>query len=359
MTASPTPTIQASIPFVNRNSLRGERRQGLRAALGRLVEERGEEDDAAEHVEPVGGCAEAREGDPARADLDRQHVGGEPDRERQGEEDDGGRAVERHQLVEDVRREERVLGHDQLRPHQDEEGHGEHERDQRGADVEDADLLVVGRRHVLDPGVAVARCLAGDDFGAGGGDGGRRHPSVSVLSAGVSVSSLTAVWPSLIRRCCSSIQASYSSAGHDLHLGPHRRVARAGVLVGAAVVGLAGLVCLEPRGRVLAGDGVDLAGERRDGAAVHDVGRGDPEDHGGVLGDDELLVGEDRLEDLVVGLLHRVLVAPQPLLADHVDRQRLGVVGRRRRVDVHLGGAGGRGLEAVGTGGIRRSGPTR
>ncbi len=106
-------------------------------------------------------------------------------------------------------------------------------------------------------------------------------------------------------------------------------------LVGAHLVGL------EPGAVDAARDGVELAAERRHPPAVDDVGRVDLDGTVGVDRDDELVVGEDVGKALplldrgrtrppsrpagrrVLGW-RRVLVAPDPLLADGLDLQRLG-----------------------------------
>ena len=51
----------------------------------------------------------------------------------------------------------------------------------------------------------------------------------------------------------------------------------------------------EPRRRVLAGDGVDLAAQRRDEPAMGHVGGGEVQEDGGVDGDRQLAVGEDSV----------------------------------------------------------------
>jgi hypothetical protein len=67
---------------------------------------------------------------------------------------------------------------------------------------------------------------------------------------------------------------------------------------------------------------------------VHHVDRADLEGDRGVDGDVEVVVREGRIGRVVVRrvLGSRVLVAPDPLLAVHLDRDRVGVA--LRRVDV-------------------------
>ena len=92
------------------------------------------------------------------------------------------------------------------------------------------------------------------------------------------------------------------------------------------------------------GSGVELAAQPRHPPAVKDVGRVEGEQDGGVDRDHELVVGEDVGEGLgvdarsgvgrnrrVAGLRVRVLVAPDPLLADRADRSGSGRPRGRRR----------------------------
>ena len=104
---------------------------------------------------------------PAGADLQRDDVGDQPERQRDREHHDEGRRRARHQPVEDLGLDQLLLGDDQLHPHQRELGRGGGEHRQRGGDVELADDLVVGARGALDPRLARLRDAAGDDLRAG------------------------------------------------------------------------------------------------------------------------------------------------------------------------------------------------
>ena len=75
------------------------------------------------------------------------------------------------------------------------------------------------------------------------------------------------------------------------------------------------------------GTRVDLASEGRHPPAMAYVGRGDVERDRGVDGDRQVVVAEGRFGRVAVGrhLGRRILVAPEPLLAVDLDRDRLGV----------------------------------
>ena len=225
------------------------------------------------------------------------------------------------QPVEDDRVDHRVLGDDQLHPHQHELGQREDQERQRRRDEHHADDLVVAARRVLDPRRAPARHRVGDDLGPGGGDRGRgcahsTSPAPGAGAAAGAASSGAGPPPPPASSACSSPVASASRrrpradllldgllglldrgllvaepglvlrGAQDADAGAHRRVGRARELRRLAEV-LALLVGLEP-GRVGASrHGVELAAERRDPPAVGDVGRDDPQNDGRVDGDDE------------------------------------------------------------------------
>ena len=108
----------------------------------------------------------------------------------------------------------------------------------------------------------------------------------------------------------------------DRHLRRHRVVAAAAEL-GALALERARLGGLEPGLVLVARNGVELAAQRRDPPRVDDVVGLQRQHHRRVAGHHHLLEGH--------GLV-RVLVAPQVLLARHLDLERLAA-GRRRLVD--------------------------
>ena len=169
----------------------GERRQGGGPGLGGGVEEAGEDREPAGQVEVVGELVEPRQRHPAGADLQRDDVADQPERQGHDPEDRERGHGAGHQPVEDLGLQQVVLGHDQLNPHERELGHRERQEGERGGDVELADDLVVGAGRPLDPGLAGLAELARDDLGTGGG-GGRDHPDSAAAAA--SWSSMTACW---------------------------------------------------------------------------------------------------------------------------------------------------------------------
>ena len=126
--------------------LRRERDVGEPAGLGRGEEERRVERHPAEQEHPVRPGVQPREGDVARADHQRQQVVREARPHRHDDEEDHRRAVHGEQLVVGLRRDERVLGRAELDAHQQRLDAAQHEEHHAGVEVEDADLLVVGRR---------------------------------------------------------------------------------------------------------------------------------------------------------------------------------------------------------------------
>jgi len=106
-----------------------------------------EEDDAAHEEEPVRQGVEPREGDVARADHERDEVVAEARQDRDDEEEDHRRPVHGEELRVAVLRDEVVLGLRKLQAHEQRHQPGGEEEAERGDDVEDADPLVVDRRH--------------------------------------------------------------------------------------------------------------------------------------------------------------------------------------------------------------------
>ena len=96
---------------------------------------------------------QARQRDAAGADLQRDDVADQAERQRdRGEHDEGHRAPSLSSRLKISGCDQRVLGHDQLQPHERELDRREREEGERRGDVEQADRLVVGARRALDPG---------------------------------------------------------------------------------------------------------------------------------------------------------------------------------------------------------------
>ena len=125
--------------------LRRERHVGEPAGLRRGEEQRRVERDAAEQEHPVRPRVDAREGDVARADHQRQQVVREAGPDRHDDEEDHRRPVHGEDLVVLLRREERVLRRAELDPQQQRLDAAQQEEDERRVEVEDPDPLVVGR----------------------------------------------------------------------------------------------------------------------------------------------------------------------------------------------------------------------
>ncbi len=119
---------------------RGERRQ---AGLGRPVEEAAVDGHGPRQIQPERQQVETREGDPARADLERRDVADQPQGQRDREQDHRGDSEHGHDPVEDLGVDRRVLGNDQLHPHEHELDHRQGQEAERGAHVQHPDRLVV------------------------------------------------------------------------------------------------------------------------------------------------------------------------------------------------------------------------
>ena len=216
--------------------------------------------------------------------------------------------------------EEGVLRDRQLQPHQQQLEQGDEEEAERAGEEDAAEVLVVGAGGELDPArAALAREAVDDQLGTW------------LLAHGTSPSSIRPTTRSWARLDVGFLLFDELLVGlrrDDLDRGPHRRVGLAGegrrlALVDALLVGA------EDDLVGLAGDGVALAGEVGDVPGVDDVGGEQFQLDRGVDRDHQLVIGEGA-----VG----VVVAPQPLLAGRLDRQRLGLGGGEAGV------AGGRRL---------------
>ena len=137
--------IQRSWPFpsdcVESGGIR--RPPGLGGAAVR--EEREHEHEAAEEEEPVRERVQARERDVPGSDHQRDEVVREAREDRDDDEEDHRRAVERDQLVVAVGAYDPAVLLHELEPDHQRADAGEQEEPERRPDVEDPDPLVVGR----------------------------------------------------------------------------------------------------------------------------------------------------------------------------------------------------------------------
>ena len=149
----------------------GQRRVARPAGRCRAAgDEAEEQQDAAERQHPERQGVDPRERHVRRADLERHDVVPEADQHRDDEQEDHHRPVHREELVVDVLVGEELdarLG--QLGPDEEGEDPGEEEEDERVDEVEDPDLLVIGRREPLVQPAPVG--------GGGGRQRGGRHRS--------------------------------------------------------------------------------------------------------------------------------------------------------------------------------------
>ena len=134
-----------------------QRRIAPPARFGRLPEERCVEDDPAEQQQPVGQRVQPRERHVAGPDHQRHEVVAEARHHRHDEQEDHRRPVHRQQLVVVLARQQRVVRDPQLGAHQQRLDPAEREEHEGRDQVEDPDLLVVGRRHPVDPPLGLAR----------------------------------------------------------------------------------------------------------------------------------------------------------------------------------------------------------
>jgi len=114
----------------------------------------------------------------AGARLQRRQVVEEAQRQRDREEEDRRRPVEREQPVEGDRGQHRVLRDRQLQPHQQQLDQGDEEEAERGADHHPADVLVVGAGGDLQPARAASRIAVDDDLRPGAGAHGTSPSSI-------------------------------------------------------------------------------------------------------------------------------------------------------------------------------------
>jgi len=125
----------------------GVRRVARPAAPGRasLREEREQQDDAPEEEEPVGERVQAREGHVPGADHQRDEVVGEAGEDRDDDEEDHRRPVDREELVVGVVLDEVLVRLGELCPDQQRHDPAGDEEEPSGREVEDPDPLVVDR----------------------------------------------------------------------------------------------------------------------------------------------------------------------------------------------------------------------
>ncbi|KWT73912.1 hypothetical protein APY03_5763 [Variovorax sp. WDL1] len=158
-----------------RELLAGERRVHEPAAIGRLAEEEGaEEDQSADRIGPEGIGRQPRKGQVARA----QHAGQQVDRhrldDRYSEKEHHHRAVHGEELVVGSHLDQRVVGDGQLRAHYQRERTGQYEKEHRGRDVVHADARVVDGRERPPARWRLPRALECLAFARGPGQGGRQ-----------------------------------------------------------------------------------------------------------------------------------------------------------------------------------------
>jgi hypothetical protein len=127
-----------------RISAAGERRIHEPAAARRQAEEQaGEEHQPADRIGPVGERGKPRKRHVARPQHVRQQQDAHRFHCRHGEQEHHDRAVHGEELVVELWPDEVVLRHRELGPHQQGEHAGEDEEQESGADVEQADEIVV------------------------------------------------------------------------------------------------------------------------------------------------------------------------------------------------------------------------
>ena len=245
--------------------LEAQRHVGEPAGLGRREEHRRVQREAAEQVHPVRPRVQAREGDVARADHQREQVVREARPHRHDDQEDHRRAVHGEDLVVPLRRQQRVVRDRQLRAHQQRLDPAQHEEHQDGDEVHDPDLLVIGGGDPRRPAAGLALHARGDDLRARE----RAHPLVPRSSA--------SVWSSLLLRAPSAASARAFLGGLELlHLvgvpAPvvrHPHADHAGVHVGVVAAAELGALAgedhlrLRPRGSRPAGSGTTSCSRSR------------------------------------------------------------------------------------------------
>ena len=128
-----------------------QRRVHRPAGLGRLEEDAAVERDAAEQRQPVRQRVQLRERHVARADHQRHEVVPEAGDQRDDEQEDHRRPVHRHQAVVGLRADERVVRLGELEAHDERLDAADDQEHERRDDVEDPDLLVIGRGQPGEP----------------------------------------------------------------------------------------------------------------------------------------------------------------------------------------------------------------
>ena len=154
-----------------REDARGERRirepadvRRRTAAVEALGPEEAEiEEQRTEERHPEGERVQSRERHVARADHERHEVVREAEQDRHADEEHHRRAVHGHHTVEDLRRDEMVLGHDELDPHDRRLDPGDEEEGQPGRDVHETETLVIDGHHPLVQRRERGRALGGSD----------------------------------------------------------------------------------------------------------------------------------------------------------------------------------------------------
>ncbi len=114
-----------------------------RAGGAAFDDEAREDDEPAEEEEPERERVQARERHVGGADHERHEVVPEAGEDRDDEEEDHRRPVDREELVVGVARDELLLGLAELEPHQHRHDAAGEEEEERRDDVEDPDPLVV------------------------------------------------------------------------------------------------------------------------------------------------------------------------------------------------------------------------
>ena len=220
-TVRPTAMIQTSTPLFEMKTVSESGGQELKPASGGRVDEAHVEEGRRRRCRARGEREQPRKGERASADLERDDVGVEAESEREGEEHDQRRAAHGEQAVEGDRLDQVVLGDRQLKPDQQEGDDAEDEEGERRADVDAADVLVVGAHHHLEPARAHGAGPVGDELGP------LRREGASVAHQ-----------PSPFA-CCTKVWAAWMPArlllqpglvgGHvdDVDAGAHHRIAEA------------------------------------------------------------------------------------------------------------------------------------
>ena len=134
-----------------------------RAAAG---EEAEQEREPSEEEQPVGHRVQARERHVVGADHQREQVVPEAREDRDDDEKDHRRSVNREELVVAVARDEVLVRRRELRTHEQRHDPAGHEEEQRRGDVEDPDPLVVGRRQPAGDASFVPGGTSGKRLGA-------------------------------------------------------------------------------------------------------------------------------------------------------------------------------------------------